>query len=112
MSLPRLVSLTAGNPSRRLGLYPRKGALDPGSDADLTLVDLHKSWTLQASDLHTRWKISPFLGRTFIGQVQATVVRGEVVWQAGAPRVAPGFGQNVAPSTSRSGRGVRGASSP
>jgi allantoinase len=95
LSLPRLVSLTAGAPARRLGLSPRKGALEPGSDADMALVDLEKTWTLQASDLRTRWPINPFVGRAFSGQVQATLVRGSVVWQAGTARAAVGFGQPV-----------------
>jgi allantoinase len=95
MSLPRLVSLTAGNPAKRLGLYPRKGVLEPGSDADIALVDLHQTWTLQQADLRTRWPINPFVGRAFTGRVQSTLVRGTVVWQDGAPRVAAGFGQPV-----------------
>jgi allantoinase len=95
LSLPRLVSLTAGTASRRLGLYPRKGVLDPGSDADLVLVDLHKTWTLQPADLRTRWPINPLVGRTFTGQVRATLVRGAVVWQDGVARAEPGFGQPV-----------------
>jgi len=95
LTLPRVVSLTAGNPSRRLGLYPRKGALEIGSDADLVLVDLERSWTLEPSDLRTRWPGNPFVGRTFRGQVRQTLVRGTVVWNDGAARVEPGFGQLV-----------------
>jgi allantoinase len=95
VSLSRLVSLTAGNPARRLGLYPRKGVLEPGSDADIALVDVHRTWTLRQEDLRTRWPINPFVGRTFTGQVRATLVRGTVVWQDGAPCVASGFGQPV-----------------
>jgi allantoinase len=95
MSLPRLVSLVAGTPARRLGLYPRKGVLEPGSDADIVLVDLHKTWTLHARYLRTRWPINPFVGRTFTGQVRATLVRGTVVWQDGASCVATGYGQPV-----------------
>ena len=95
MTLPRLVSLTAGNPSRRLGLYPRKGALEIGSDADLVLVDLERTWTLEQTDLRTRWPGNPFVGRTFRGQVVQTLVRGTVVWRDGAARVEPGFGQLV-----------------
>jgi allantoinase len=93
LSLPRLVSLTAGAPSRRLGLQPRKGVLEPGSDADLVLIDLDQRWTLEAPDLQTRWPISPFLGRTFRGRVIATMVRGTDVWRDGAACVEPGFGQ-------------------
>jgi allantoinase len=95
VSLPKLVSLTAGNPAKRLGLYPRKGMLEPGSDADIVLLDLQKKWTLDQRDLRTRWPVNPFVGREFTGQVHATLVRGTVVWQAGEPRVAPGFGQPV-----------------
>src|SRR6266566_3908710 len=87
LSLPRLVTLTAGNPSRRLGLYPRKGALEIGSDADLVLVDLAHEWTLTETDLRTRWRGNPFLGKTFRGQVVLTMVRGTVVWRDGAARV-------------------------
>ena len=93
LSLPRLVSLTAGVPSRRLGLYPRKGALDPGSDADFMLVDLEREWTLQREDLRTRWPINPFIGCRFIGRVVATFVRGQEVWRDGALRVNAGFGR-------------------
>jgi allantoinase len=93
LTLPRTVSLTSGTPARRLGLYPRKGVLEPGSDADVVLVDLEREWTLSEHDLRTRWPISPFVGRTFRGQVVATLVRGTEVWRDGAPRVAPGYGR-------------------
>jgi allantoinase len=95
LSLPRVASLTAANPARRLGLWPRKGSLEVGGDADLTLVDLNDSWTLRKADLQTRWPVSPYLGRTFHGRVRMTLVRGTVVWQDGGPRVAPGFGRLV-----------------
>lgn len=93
LSLPKLVSLTAGTPARRLGLYPKKGVLDPGSDADFVLVDLDRAWTLQSPDLRTRWPINPFVGRTFRGQVLATFVRGMQVWANGELCVQPGFGR-------------------
>lgn len=93
LSLPRLVSLIAGTPARRLGLYPKKGALDPGSDADFVLVDLEREWTLQANDLRTRWPINPFVGRTFRGQVAATFVRGTRVWSEGNLHTAAGYGR-------------------
>jgi dihydroorotase-like cyclic amidohydrolase len=95
MSLSRLVSLTAGTPARRLGLYPRKGTLDVGSDADLVLVELDTEWTLQPDQLRTRWPLNPFIGRTFVGRVAATLVRGSVVWRNGGPCAEPGFGQLV-----------------
>jgi allantoinase len=92
---PTVVRLSAANPARRMGLYPRKGALLPGSDADVALVDLDAPWTLTESDLQTRWRISPYLGRRFSARVVTTLVRGTVVWRDGAPQVEPGFGRHV-----------------
>jgi allantoinase len=97
MPLPRLVALTAANPARRFGLYPRKGALLPGSDADLTLVDLEGEWILGQADLHTRWPISPFIGHTFRGRVVATLVRGTTVYRQGQVLARPGFGRLLLP---------------
>jgi allantoinase len=93
LSLPRLVNLTAGTPSRRMGLYPKKGVLDRGSDADFVLVDLDREWRLEASDVRTRWPINPFVGRMFRGHVVATFVRGTRVWGDGKLCVEPGFGR-------------------
>jgi allantoinase len=97
MPLPLLVRLTSAAPARRYGLYPRKGALLVGSDADLTIVDLDAAWTLDASMLKTRWPVSPFLGKQFRGRVEMTVVRGTTVYRDGQIQVAPGFGQRLVP---------------
>ena len=97
LPLPSLVRLTSANPARRFGLHPRKGALRPGSDADLMLVDLDREWTLDASDLLTRWPISPFLGRSFRGRVVATLVRGTPVYRDGQIVAPLGHGQLVRP---------------
>jgi allantoinase len=95
MALPDLVRLTSANPAQRLGLYPRKGALDVGSDADVALVDMNTRWTLEPAQLQTRWPVSPFAGRTFTAQVKATLVRGTLVWQDGEALVEPGFGRQL-----------------
>lgn len=95
MPLPLLVRLTSAAPARRYGLYPEKGALLVGSDADVTIVDPDAHWTLDASMLKTRWPVSPFLGKQFRGRVEATLVRGTVVYQDGEIQVGPGFGKRV-----------------
>ncbi len=92
---PAIVRLTSANPARRFGLYPRKGALRVGSDADLALVDPDRAWTLGSEDLLTRWPISPFLGHTFRGRVDATFVRGRAVWRNNQIVAEPGYGQLV-----------------
>jgi allantoinase len=93
LPLPHLVRLVAANPARRFGLYPRKGALRPGSDADVMIVDLDREWTLQPEHLRTRWPVSPFIGRAFHGTVQATLVRGTIVYENGQVVGQPGHGR-------------------
>jgi allantoinase len=80
LTLPRLVQLTSANPARRMGLFPRKGALLPGSDADVALVDVESDWTLRAEELLTRWPLSPFVGRDFHGAVRMTLLRARVAY--------------------------------
>jgi allantoinase len=93
LSLPDLVRLTAGNPARIFGLYPRKGSLLPGADADLTVVDLDAEWELAASDLFYRHKHSAYTGSRFKGRVERTLVRGRTVYADGRFCVEPGYGQ-------------------
>jgi allantoinase len=95
LPLPAVARLTSAHPARRLGLYPRKGALQPGSDADLVLLDRDRTWTLSEDALFTRWKTSPFLGRQLRGRVEATLVRGTPVFQGGAVVGRAGYGQRL-----------------
>jgi dihydroorotase len=64
-------------------VYPRKGALLPGSDADLTIVDLGKVDTIEADRLHSKNNTNPFEGHETRGAAVATVVRGAVVMRDG-----------------------------
>jgi allantoinase len=95
LPLPLLVRLTSAATARRYGLYPQKGALLVGSDADVAIVDLDTLWTLDASMLKTRWPLSPFLGKRFKGRVETTILRGTVVYQHGEVTVEPGFGRRL-----------------
>ena len=93
LPLTQLVRLACTQPARLFGLHPRKGDLLPGADADLVVVDLDKTWTLSADQLLYRNKHSAYVGSTFRGSVERTLVRGTTVYQDGAIRVQPGFGQ-------------------
>jgi len=83
MQLERIAKLTAATPARRFRIA-HKGRLAPGNDADLTLVDLRGSYTLEARDLEQRHPISPYIGATFRGVVRRTVRRGETIFAEGA----------------------------
>ena len=79
MSICDYVRLSAANPAKTWGLYPRKGVIQPGADADLALVDLGQAWTIDDAKLQSRSKISPWQGRAVKGLPLHTLVRGKFV---------------------------------
>ncbi len=80
LSLPLIASLTAEYVARRFHVSPQKGRIAPGCDADLVLVNLQESFSLQASDLLYRHAHSPYIGRKLSGRVVRTLVRGHTVF--------------------------------
>jgi dihydroorotase len=64
-------------------VYPRKGAISIGSDADLTIVDLEREGVIEAARLHGRNNHNPYEGRRTRGEAVATVIRGQVVMRNG-----------------------------
>jgi allantoinase len=99
LTLERIADLTAGAPARLFGLYPRKGAIVVGADADFALVDRARAWTFDAAQLHTRSGLSPYIGRAFHGAVVRTIVRGRTVFADGEIRGATGWGRLVTPES-------------
>jgi allantoinase len=97
LSFERLAHLTATSPAQLFGLYPRKGAIAVGADADLALVDPNRAWMLDADELETRSGVSAYLGRKFTGRVVRTIVRGETVYVDGEVVGRPGWGQFMQP---------------
>jgi dihydroorotase len=79
MSISDYVRKSAFNPARIFGLYPHKGAITPGSDADLALVDLARNHVIADAELQSRSKISPWNGRCIKGLPLHTLVRGRFV---------------------------------
>ncbi len=92
LRLTDLVRMMSANPARIFGLYPQKGSLKPGTDADITVIDLDAEWTLSAEDLLYKNKHSAYLGYSFKGKVQETFVRGKRVYGDGMITVKPGYG--------------------
>ena len=82
LALEQIAALLAANPAKRFGLA-QKGRLAEGYDADFALVDLGQTYTLRQEDLYYRHPISPYLGRTFVGVVKETWLRGQRVYASG-----------------------------
>ncbi len=83
ISLPRLVELCSYNPARLFGLYPKKGALQPGSDADLVLVDLERRQVVDPSRLPSLSDYSLWEGQELTGWPVMTIRGGEIIAEDG-----------------------------
>ncbi|GCE45321.1 allantoinase [Thermosporothrix hazakensis] len=83
LPLPLLVELISARVARRFRLWPQKGSLTVGSDADFVLVRLEKRYTLQQDGLFYRHQHSPYIGREMQGVIERTVVRGQTVYLEG-----------------------------
>ena len=93
MSLRRFVEVFSTKPAKVLGLYPRKGVISPGSDADLVLWDPDDRRTISMADLHHDGDYSIWEGRPCVGWPTTTIVRGEVVVAGGRLLGSPGHGR-------------------
>ena len=79
ISLHRMVELTATAPAKLFGLFPRKGTIAVGSDADLVLFDPNERWSIRAADHHSRVEFSLYEGRPITGRVKKVLLRGNVI---------------------------------
>jgi len=102
----RLVAGYSERPAKTYGLFPRKGSLAVGSDADFILVDPSREWTVNDDDIVSKAGWSPYSGRTLRGRSVATYIRGfpaavdgEVVAQPGLGQYLPGPGLSPANRT-------------
>jgi dihydropyrimidinase len=95
IGLQRFVELSATNHAKLYGVYPRKGSIGVGFDADLALWDPRKRVTIQQSNLHHGADYTPWEGFEVTGWPMMTVCRGEIVAQDGRIVGAPGFGELI-----------------
>src|SRR6266567_5691462 len=93
LSLNRFVELVATTPAKLFGLYPRKGTLSPGSDADIVVWDPQADHTISAKTHHMRVDYSMFEGFTVKGNAKVVMSRGEVIVEDGVYHGHPGRGQ-------------------
>jgi dihydropyrimidinase len=94
MSLERFADITATNAARILGLYPRKGVIAPGSDADIVVIDPSIRKTLARDDFHVS-DYSPWEGWPVSGWPVMTLLRGKVIAEHGKLLGSPSDGQRL-----------------
>src|SRR3989440_1101614 len=83
ISLNRFVELTSTSPAKIFGLFPRKGTIAPGSDADIVIFDPKGTQTLSVQSLHMNVDYNPYEGRQVTGVTETVISRGKVVIDAG-----------------------------
>jgi len=88
-----MARVLAENPARVFGLYPRKGVIAPGSDADFTVIDPRGATEFHAAEMHSRTGYTPYEGWKLRGALHMTMVRGRVVLQDGKLMQEGGSGQ-------------------
>jgi len=106
LSLSRFVALTATNAARLYGLYPRKGTIAVGADADLAIWDPERRVTVRHETLHDNLDYTPYEGMTVTGWPITTIARGAIVCDDGAFLASPGRGRFLRCEASGHGRGT------
>jgi dihydroorotase (multifunctional complex type) len=99
ITLDQLVRITSYNPARLFGVYPRKGIIQVGSDADLVVVDMDREETISNETTYTRVGWTPYHGQKVKGAPVMTLVRGKVVMENGIVVGKMGDGEFIPPVT-------------
>jgi dihydroorotase-like cyclic amidohydrolase len=97
LTLDTLVRITSYNPARIFGVYPRKGVIQPGADADLVIIDMNKEEEITNETTYTKVGWTPYHGRKIKGAPIRTILRGKTVMENGKILGKPGDGQFVPP---------------
>ena len=95
ISLPKFVELSATNAAKKFGMYPQKGTIAIGADADICILDPNKKHTLSAKTHHMRTDYSAYEGREVTGKVETVLLRGKVAIENEKCLLEPGYGSFV-----------------
>lgn len=93
IDLETLVKVTSTNAAKVWGLYPRKGSLAPGADADLVLINPEESWVITPDLLKSKNKYTPFTGLKITGKVERVFLRGKEILRGDLLTGKPGDGR-------------------
>jgi dihydropyrimidinase len=91
-----MVELLSTNPAKLFGLYPRKGSIAVGSDADIVVFDPEKKVTISAATHHSKSDYNLFEGTEVTGSPEVVLLRGHVLVEDDELIASPGIGQFVA----------------
>lgn len=94
-TIQRVVEATSTSAAKRFGIFPRKGSITLGADADLVVIDMQKEYTLKNEDLFTKSKITIFDGIKLQGKIEKTMIRGNIVYDNGEFLVEKGYGELI-----------------
>jgi dihydroorotase (multifunctional complex type) len=97
ITLERVVAVACENPAKIYKLYPRKGTIMVGADADLVLLDMDKKWTITNEGVHSKNHLTPFNGWDLQGMPVMTIVNGNIIVKDHEIVGKPGFGKLVNP---------------
>ncbi|MCZ8182658.1 MAG: dihydroorotase [Beijerinckiaceae bacterium] len=103
ITLPDYVRIACEAPARAFGLFPQKGSLQPGADADLVVIDMNREGVIRGGDLHSLGNVTPFEGFRTRGLPVMTFLRGTLVAKDGQIVAPPGLGRPVRPRRLRAG---------
>ncbi len=95
LSMGQIVNLLSTGPAKQFGLYPKKGILREGSDADIVLFDPSEIWTISKETTHSASGYTPYEGTTVMGRVKMTYLRGRLIMGDGIYLGLEGDGQFV-----------------
>jgi len=101
LSLIRLAQVMSENPARIFGLYPQKGTLQVGSDADLAIVDPTLSHTIRQETQHSHASYTLYEGRDCLGKVTFSMQRGATILEDGVLHVSKGHGKFLHTNTQK-----------
>jgi len=101
LSRRRWIELACATPARMFGLYPRKGTITPGADADIVIFDPHERYTMSAATHHMNVDYSAYEGRQVTGRARTVLSRGSAVIDQGEYRGRPGHGAYLPRGTSQ-----------
>ena len=95
MPLEQFAAMTSTNAAKRYGIFPKKGILAVGADADMVVIDPRGKSMVAKEQLFYKMKWTPYMGKELDGVIEKTILRGTTVYSAGRICVDPGFGRYV-----------------